>query len=290
MLTVRLSHKLNDKVTLSSDTRYGVYSRYFQYSTLDQCAAACITALFDNNPGDRGVGGGGSSGGPSPYDQDAWGSRTSPRARMDYDLGSLKNQAIVGIDLSRQSNDELIYAYTLPPGFTTRPAIPRPLVNPTYDFPPGYAVFRACPRPEPQLPGHRQLRRGGSTARRRSPTLTAPRPTKTRGRLPADVASSSPIGCGSTRRLSVIGSYRDLRYHAEAGLAAVQRTPRPRIKANSTLKSPRVSVVFPSRPTAPTSTPRGAAPETPQGTSIVGSSARWPIATKDLEPEVSEDP
>ena len=52
---------------------------------------------------------------------------------------------ILGVDLSRQSNDKLIYAYILPPGFTTRQAIPRPLVNPDPNFPAGYSVFRAVP-------------------------------------------------------------------------------------------------------------------------------------------------
>ncbi len=70
ILTVRLAHKVNDKISLNSDTRYGVYSRYFQYSTLDQCTAACTAALFDGNPATEANGG---NGGQGPYDMDAWG-------------------------------------------------------------------------------------------------------------------------------------------------------------------------------------------------------------------------
>src|SRR5436190_3640039 len=101
ILTVRLTHKVNDKVSLNSDTRYGVYSRYFQYSTLDQCTAVCTANLFDGNPATEPNGG---IGGSSPYDADSWGLQNITTARIDYDLGRLRNEMIVGADLARQEN------------------------------------------------------------------------------------------------------------------------------------------------------------------------------------------
>ncbi len=138
MLTARVNHEVNDKVALTSDTRYAVYRRYFQYSTLDQCTAACTTALFDNNPATEPNGG---NGGQGPYQMDAWGLQNISTARIDYDVGHLKNQAILGVDLSRQENNKTIFAYALPPGFTTRQAIPRPIVHPNPNIPPGYFVL-----------------------------------------------------------------------------------------------------------------------------------------------------
>ena len=142
MLTVRFAHEFNDKVSVTSDTRYAVYSRYFQYSTLDQCTAACTTALFDNNPATEANGG---NGGQGPYDMDAWGLQNISTARFDDNVGALRNQLIAGVDVSRQENDKSFFAYALPVGFSTRQAIPRPLVSPNPNFPPGYFVFRANP-------------------------------------------------------------------------------------------------------------------------------------------------
>ena len=154
ILTVRLAHKVNDKVSLTSDFRYGAYSRYFQYTTLDQCNAACTTALFDGNPATEPAGG---IGGQGPYDSDAWGLQNISAARIDYDLGALKNQLIAGIDLSQQQNDKTIFAYTLPAGFSTRPAIPRPLVNPELRVPGGLCgAARDGPGAEHHLPGMRR--------------------------------------------------------------------------------------------------------------------------------------
>jgi catecholate siderophore receptor len=279
IVTLRLSHRVNDKVVLNSDTRYGVYSRYFQYSTLDQCAAACTTALFDGNPATEAYGGNGGSG---PYDMDAWGLQNITTARIDYDLGSLKNQMILGVDVSRQQNDKLIYAYVLPAGFTTRPAIPRPLVNPDPNFPAGYAVFRAFPGQNITCVGTANCTVNGTTLS----TNTAGTATEKSSGKSTDAGIFLTDRLWVSDQLSVIGSYRIDRYTAELNSLLFNNTSTD-IKVTPTLKSPRVSVVFEPSDDQTFYASWGKS-QTPQGTSIVGAGAALAVTTKDLKPEDSE--
>ena len=281
MLTVRLSHPVNDKISVASDTRYAVYSRYFQYSTLDQCPAACTAALFDKNPATEANGG---NGGQGPYDMDAWGLQNITTVRIDYDLDRFKNQLIAGVDLSRQENDKLIYAYALPPGFTTRQSIPRPLVNPNPNFPAGYFVFRAIPGQNINCTGA-----GNCTTVVNGVTVF----TNTAGASTAKSdGSATDAGLFLTDRLwltdtvSLIGSYRIDRYEADLD-SAFFNNGTSSLKVKPTLKSPRASVIWEpaSDQTYYLSWGRS---QTPQGTSIVGASAALAVTTKDLAPENSE--
>jgi catecholate siderophore receptor len=89
-----------------------------------------------------------------------------------------------------------------------------------------------------------------------------------------------------TEQLSVIGSMRLDRYRAE--LQSLQfNGATSTVKAKSTLKSPRVSVVFEPLEDSTLYASWGRS-QTPQGTSIVNTSAGLAVATKDLDPEVSE--
>lgn len=282
MLTVRLSHKINDKITLTSDTRYAVYSRYFQYSTLDQCAAACTAALFDNNPATEAFGG---NGGQGPYDMDAWGLQNITAARFDQDLGSLRNQAIVGVDVSRQENDKLIYAYALPAGFATRQAIPRPLVSPDPNLPPGYAAFRAFPGRNiscPSTTANCTTTVNGVTVF----TNTAGTATERSEGSSTDAAVFLTDRLWLTQALSLIGSYRIERYTADLD-AAFFNGAGSSLRVKPTLKSPRASVVW--EPAADqTYYLSWGKSQTPQGTSIVGAGAALTVTAKDLAPEESE--
>ncbi len=281
IVTVRLAHKVNDRISLNSDTRYGSYRRYFQYSTLDQCTAACTAALFDGNPATEAFGG---NGGQGPYDMEAWGLQNITTARINYDIGGLRNQLIVGVDLSRQENDKVIFAYALPAGFSTRQAIPRPLVNPTYEFPAGYQVFRAVPGQNINCsrPGNCTTVVNGATVF----TNTAGAATaESRGRS-TDAGLFLTDRLWFTERLSVIGSYRVDRYTADLQSLLFNNVTTD-IKVKPTLKSPRVSVVFEPSDDQTFYASWGRS-QTPQGTSIVGTAAALAITTKDLKPEDSE--
>ena len=222
ILTVALSHKVNDKVSFNADTRYGAYRRYFQYSTLDQCAAACTSALFDGDPATEAFGG---NGGQGPYDSDAWGLQTIATARIDYDLGRLRNQLIVGTDLSRQENDKVIFAYALP-------AIPRPLVDPTPNVPAGYQVFRAVPGQTIACPatGNCTTTVNGATVF----TNTVGAATETSRGQSVDAGLFLTDRLWLSPRLSLIGSYRVDRYTAQLDSLFFNNTTSD-IKVRSTL-------------------------------------------------------
>ena len=282
MLTVRLAHTVNDKVSVTSDTRYAIYSRYFQYTTLDQCSATCTTALFDGNPATEAYGG---IGGQGPYDMDAWGLQNVSTVRFDYDLGSLKNQAILGVDLSRQSNDKSFFVYTLPPPFTTRPAIPHPIVNPNPNFPPGYAVLRAVPGQNISCPS--------ATANCTTIVNGVSVFTNTLGSATQrSEGDSTDAGIFLTDRLwltntlSMIGSYRVDLYTAKLNSLFFNNTS-SEIKVSPTLRSPRLSGVWEPSDDQTYYLSWGRS-QTPQGTSVVGAGAALAATTKDLAPEDSE--
>jgi catecholate siderophore receptor len=282
MLTVRLAHDVGDKVTLTSDTRYGVYSRYFQYTTLDQCNAACTTALFDNNPATEPAGG---IGGSSPYDMDAWGLQNVSTARINYDLGSLRNQLIVGVDLSKQVNDKLFYAYTLPAGITSRPNVPHFIVNPNPDFPAGYTLFRAVPGQNISCVGTAACTTtilGGAAV---STNVAGTGTLQSHGEA-TDLAAFVTDRLWLTPSLSVIGSLRFDRYDAELGTLTYANAY-SNLKVNSNLKSPRLSLVYEPAQDQTFYASWGKS-QTPQGTSIVGAGTALSLTAKDLAPEDSE--
>ena len=281
MLTARFAHRFNDKVSLTSDTRYAVYSRYFQYSTLDQCAAACTAALFDNNPSTEPLGG---NGGQGPYDMDAWGLQSLTTLKVNGDLGPFRSQAVFSIDLSRQVNDKTIFAYGLPAGFATRQAIPRPLVHADPNLPPGYFVFGAIP--------------GRTIA---CPSATANCTTVVNGTtvftntLGSAIAQSRGAANDAglfvsdrlwfTDSLSIMASDRVDLYEArlDAMTFAGQASS---LKVKPVLHSPRASLVWTPRADQTFYVSWGRS-QTPQGTSVVGAATALSVTAKDLAPETS---
>jgi catecholate siderophore receptor len=284
IVTVRLSHKASDWLTLTSDSRVGAYSRYFQYSTTDQCNAACTTALFDGNPATEAFAGIGGSG---PYDQDSWGVQNISTARMDLKFGGMKDQLIVGIDTSYQHNDKQFFGYTLPAGITTRPGIPHPLVTPNPDFPAGYTLFRPVPGQNITCPAS-----GNCTTNVLGGTVTTnfagTAALKTEGAA-TDLGVFVTNRLWLTETLSVIGSVRFERYSAKLDTLQMNGLEAPvgGLKVKSDLTSPRVSAVYEPTDTQTYYVSWGRS-QTPQGTSVVGAGTAVALTAKDLEPEESE--
>lgn len=283
MLTVRFSHKAADKLTLTSDTRYAAYSRYFQYTTLDQCQAACTAALFDNNPATEAFGG---IGGSSPYNMEAWGLQNVSTLRSDYDLGPFRNQAILGFDLSKQVNDKDFLAYTLPVGVSTRPSIPHPIVNPNPNFPAGYTLFNPVPGVNLVCPSS-----GNCT------TIVLGGPAVFSNVAGTGTLASHGVATDAgvfltdrlwlTEAVSLIGSYRYDRYVARLDTRLYTGAQAPQVKAPSNLKSPRLSLVFEPASDQTFYLSWGKS-QTPQGTSIVGAGTALTVTAKDLAPEDSD--
>lgn len=106
-ITARLRHVVNDWVTVTSDTKYGYYQRYSQF-TPTTCNAVCTTNLLDGNPATIPLGG---VGGPAPYEQDTSGIQNITTAAINAPLGALKNELLVGVDASWQENDRNTFTY-----------------------------------------------------------------------------------------------------------------------------------------------------------------------------------
>jgi catecholate siderophore receptor len=283
ILTVRFSHKVSDALTLTSDSRLGVYSRYFQYTTTDQCGAACTAALFDNNPATEAYAG---IGGQGPYAAKAVGAQTIGAARMDFTVGGLRHQAVAGIDAAYQRNDRQVFAYTLPAGLTTRPAIPHPLVDPDANFPAGYSVFRPVPGVN-LFCGTTSCATnvlGATVFANAAPTAAL----KTRGES-TDLAVFVTDRMWFTDQLSLIANLRLDRYSAALDTLQMNglEAPAGGLKVSSGLASPRASLVWePARDQTWYLSWGGS--QTPQGTSVVGAAAAVALSARDLAPEDSE--
>ncbi|HEX5379868.1 MAG TPA: TonB-dependent receptor [Phenylobacterium sp.] len=284
IVTVRLSHKATPWLTLTSDSRVGAYSRYFQYTTTDQCNAACTTALFDNNPRTEAYGGIGGSG---PYDQDSWGIQNISTARMDLKFGRFANQLIIGLDASYQHNDKQFFGYTLPAGIATRPGIPHPLVNPDPRFPAGYTLFRPVPGSNITCPasGNCTTKLAGGTV---TTNFAGTAAFKTEGQA-TDLGIFVTNRLWLTDALSLIGSLRFERYEARLDtlLMSGAESPTGGLKVKSDLTSPRVSAVWEPRSDQTYYLSWGRS-QTPQGTSVAGAGTAVALTARDLEPEESE--
>ncbi|MET0181225.1 MAG: TonB-dependent siderophore receptor [Novosphingobium sp.] len=100
-LTVRFGHRANDWLSFTSDTKGGVYKRSFR-QTVPSCAAACGDALLDTNPATVPMV---SSGVRGEFRQTTRGIQNVSTALIEAPLGGLRNELIIGWDVSYQTND-----------------------------------------------------------------------------------------------------------------------------------------------------------------------------------------
>jgi catecholate siderophore receptor len=100
-VTVRFGHKANDWLSFTSDTKGGIYKRRFRQS-IPACAAACGDALLDGNPATVPLV---SSGVRGQFRQTTRGIQNVSTALIEAPLGGLRNELIVGWDVSYQTND-----------------------------------------------------------------------------------------------------------------------------------------------------------------------------------------
>jgi catecholate siderophore receptor len=133
-ITVRARHEVNDWLTLTSDSKYGNYTRYFQQTVPNACAdtltspatgaTRCATYLLDNNPATIPLI---NIGGPGPYDQTTQGVQNVTVATITAPVGGFRNELMLGWDVSWQTNDRDQFNYV-----TTGPTIraPKDVFNP----------------------------------------------------------------------------------------------------------------------------------------------------------------
>ncbi|MDR3526297.1 MAG: TonB-dependent receptor [Rhizomicrobium sp.] len=284
LLTARFSHRAADWLTLANDTRLGIYSRYFQYTTVDRCdetaaTNACATNILSNPATAYG-----GIGGSGPYSQAAWGLQNIATARADFAVAGLRNQLILGFDTSYQRNKRTFFAYTLPPasaftyilanGVPSRSNIGVNLLNPVHTPPPGYSVF---------LP----------TVNAALPTLSSATPTTNlyASGDATDVAVFAVERLWLTPQWSLIGNLRWDSYDSSYSSQTIGSPLAPSVimplAAKTDFFSPRGSLVYEPSDSQTFYFSYGQA-STPQGTSIVGAGTGIATTTADLKPELSD--
>jgi catecholate siderophore receptor len=107
-VTARLKHQASDWLTLTSDTKFGSYTRYFQQTVPNGCTAACATNFLDNDPATIPLI---NIGGPGPYDQTTLGVQNVSTASITAPIGGFRNEFIGGFDVSWQTNDRDQFNY-----------------------------------------------------------------------------------------------------------------------------------------------------------------------------------
>jgi len=283
LFTAKLTHVAADWLTLENDARAAVYSRYFQYTTIDRCDATaatnnCAGTLFGPNPQSTlaGIGGGG------PYNQNSWGVQDVFSATANFHVGGLRNTLIAGFDVGYQNADRTIYAYTLPTKaqYTyqlgdqsrSRTNIGMPLFNPTNQPPPGYTVVL------PTAANSTGANAGATTATGTTVVTSSGRAT--------NLAFFATDRLWLDETLSIIAGVRVDRYTATFSSVTVAGTPFY-AKSPSTLVNPRASLVWEPDQSTTLYFSYGKS-AIPIGTSVVG--APTPISTTNqaLDPEESE--
>ncbi|MEE9273515.1 MAG: TonB-dependent receptor [Robiginitomaculum sp.] len=123
-LTARLKHQFNENIRFTSDTKVGAYNRFFM-QTINSCrtggdctgidnpATAAIAEILTRS---------------SPYNQDTWGVQNISTMLVTAPLGNMKNEFLIGIDASYQSNERQRIGYD----DLTRGRRPKNVLNPTH--------------------------------------------------------------------------------------------------------------------------------------------------------------
>ncbi|SFF87495.1 catecholate siderophore receptor [Novosphingobium sp. CF614] len=122
-VTAKLRHQANDWLSFTSDTKLGVYKRYFRQTVASCPAATCGNLLIDGNTATVPVA---TMGGPGPYDQTTKGIQNVSTALITKPIGGMRNELVLGIDFSYQTNDRTQFNYA-----ATRAA--KDLFDPAHD-------------------------------------------------------------------------------------------------------------------------------------------------------------
>lgn len=111
-VTARLSHELNNWLTLSNDFRVGWYDRDFAFSPV-ACNAACSDLFLQGGNPNVSFGGG-----VSPYKQSNWSIQNVSTATAKFTTGPLRHELTAGFDIWHEELERHGYSYT-----STRPDI-----------------------------------------------------------------------------------------------------------------------------------------------------------------------
>lgn len=129
MITSKLQHRVDSGLTLFNDTRLAFYQRDFS-TTVPGCTGACAdNFLAGGNPNVT------FGGGNPTIMQDSWGLQNISSALARFNTGSLKHEAVAGIDVFYQEDDR--------PGYTQVNKVANsPIRNPGIRYRDGYDIVR----------------------------------------------------------------------------------------------------------------------------------------------------
>jgi catecholate siderophore receptor len=128
-LTAKFRHEANDWLSLTSDTKLGVYKRYFR-QTVASCPVGtatipdCGNFLTDGNPATVPLA---TMGGPGPYDQTTKGVQNVTTALISTPVGGMRSELLLGVDFSYQTNDRIQSNYV------DGSRLPKDLFNPVHN-------------------------------------------------------------------------------------------------------------------------------------------------------------
>jgi len=101
--TARLSHTVNDWLTLQNDTRLSFIDRDFVYS-IAACGAGCLNNYLDGRPATVTISGAG-----NPYHQETWAIQNVATATARFTTGPLRHELVAGVDVSYEDFDRTGY-------------------------------------------------------------------------------------------------------------------------------------------------------------------------------------
>ncbi|MGZ3275340.1 MAG: TonB-dependent receptor [Caulobacteraceae bacterium] len=268
ILTGAYRLEINPNLTFTSDSRFGGYDRYFQYTSVDNCAVqttgqTCIDALIDNTPATVPYI---TFGGSSPYKQRAWGAQNISSLHGVITVAGFRNEFVVGTDVNYQDNRKAFFAYTLPPlssgvylpgtKAAARNAIAINLLTGAGAPPAGYTVFRPTPVAGVAATGIPGTNIASNTV------ITDSAGTA------ADYGGFVTDRLWLTQEVSLIAGVRSEDYEAQYGNTLINTT-RQLFKSVSHLTSPHASLVYEPNPEQTWYLSYGKS-ATPVGSGIVG--------------------
>lgn len=134
-VTSNFSHKVNDWLTVSNDTRYTWFNRDWSGTNPAACAGACANSIFAGRNAALAYG----AGGGMTYDQQGWAIQDVLTAKADFNVLGMRNRLIVGVDANYQDDNRKQGAWT---GRLSNQNI----INPQYAYPTAYATYGATRR------------------------------------------------------------------------------------------------------------------------------------------------
>ncbi len=113
-VTGRISHQVNSWLTLTNDTRVAWVDRSFAFTPASLSAQGITQFFAGGNPAITAGGGG------SPYKQETWGIQNIAQGIARFSTGSLRHEAVFGIDASYEDADRKGYGFVPARGSVTQ--------------------------------------------------------------------------------------------------------------------------------------------------------------------------